>query len=237
MRSYEQTCPVAVALDAIGDRWTLLILRELAIGDQRFTDLRAHLPGIAPNLLSTRLAELVERGLVAKVDVPPPVARSVYRLTSRGGDVRPVLGALARFGVRDLDLSPDRPPMRPTGAVHSLLNAYYTGPQPGVERVRVVVDDEPFDVTLRSGVRARPTPDRSGTDGDADAESGESGGAGQPPDVTVVTTVRDLLAARQEGVSLAATVTGAREAREGFARAFALDLRRGTRVPAQPGAT
>jgi hypothetical protein len=119
--------------------------------------------------------------------------------------------------------------MRPTGAVHSLLNAYYTGPQPGVERVRVVVDDAPFDITLRSGVRARPTPDRSEVDAAAEA--------GDPPDVTVVTTVRDLLAVRQEGVSLAATVTGPREAREGFARAFALDLRRSTRVPAQPGAS
>jgi len=223
MRSYAQTCPVAVALDAIGDRWTLLILRELVTGDQRFTDLRAKLTGIAPNLLSARLAELVERDLVAKIELPPPAARSVYRLTSRGGDVRPVLGALARFGVPDLDPRPEMP-MRPVGAVHSLLNAYYTGPQPGLRWARVVVDGEAYDVTLRSGARA--TPAAAGPSGEDDDAPG--------PDLVVETTFGDLLASRQRDVPLVATFTGPDEARTAFGAAFALDVSPVEPVPPQP---
>ena len=78
-RSYDQYCPIAVALDALGDRWTLLILRELTIGERRFTDLRTALPGIAPNLLADRLRDLQERGLVEQRELPPPAARAVLR--------------------------------------------------------------------------------------------------------------------------------------------------------------
>src|SRR5918993_490090 len=158
VKSYAQNCPVALALDAIGDRWTLLILRELALGDQRFTDLRNALPGIAPNLLSSRLAELVDRGLVARAELPPPAARSVYRLSGRGEGVRPVLGALARFGVPDLPREPSEP-MRPLRALLTLLSAYYRGPQEGLDRVQVTVDGTPFLLALGDRVEVLTSPE------------------------------------------------------------------------------
>src|SRR5262245_47866006 len=98
-RSYDQYCSVAVALDVLGDRWTLLILRELLFGPQRFTDLRVALPGIAPNLLAERLRALEEEGLVAQEELPPPAARTVYVATEEGRRTAPVLQALSRFGL------------------------------------------------------------------------------------------------------------------------------------------
>ena len=89
VRYDEQYCPIARALDVLGDRWTLLILRELVNGDQRFTDLRTNLPGIAPTVLTQRLRALTEEGLVTTKELPPPAARSVYTLTERGPSCRP----------------------------------------------------------------------------------------------------------------------------------------------------
>src|SRR2546421_5058094 len=83
-RSYEQFCPLARALDVLGERWTLLVVRELLLGPRRFSDLRAHLPGIAPALLTQRLRDLEAAGLVRRAELPPPAARTVYELTERG---------------------------------------------------------------------------------------------------------------------------------------------------------
>src|ERR1700761_3530262 len=101
MRSYDQYCSVARALDVVGDRWTLLIVRELLLqGPARFTDLKNGLPGVATNLLSTRLKELEEAGLVAREDAPPPVATTLYSLTDAGRTLEPVLKALGQWGLR-----------------------------------------------------------------------------------------------------------------------------------------
>ena len=100
MRSYGQYCSVAKALDIVGDRWTLLIVRELlARGPSRYTDLRAGLPGIATNLLADRLRELETAGLVDREDAPPPVATTLFRLTGRGAALGPVITELGRWGV------------------------------------------------------------------------------------------------------------------------------------------
>ena len=100
MRSYHEYCAVAKALDVVGERWTLLIVRELATrGACRYTDLRAGLPGIATNLLATRLRELEETGVIEREEAPPPVATTLFRLTPRGQALRPVLDALAGWGV------------------------------------------------------------------------------------------------------------------------------------------
>lgn len=99
MRTYGQFCALAKALDVIGDRWTLLIVRELMSRDgARYTDLRAGLPGIASNLLSERLRDLESSGLVVRVDAPPPIASTLYRLTERGESLRPVIRELGRWG-------------------------------------------------------------------------------------------------------------------------------------------
>ncbi len=101
MRSYGQYCAVAKALDVIGDRWSLLIVRELTLqGSCRYTDLLNGLPGIATNLLSERLRELEEAGIVRREEAPPPVATTLYQLTESGRELTPVLTALGRWGSR-----------------------------------------------------------------------------------------------------------------------------------------
>jgi DNA-binding HxlR family transcriptional regulator len=101
MKSYNHYCAVAKALDAVGDRWTLLIIRELVgQGPCRYTDLMSGLPGIATNLLADRLASLEEAGIVRREQVPPPVAATLYHLTDTGRDLEPVLDALGKWGAR-----------------------------------------------------------------------------------------------------------------------------------------
>jgi DNA-binding HxlR family transcriptional regulator len=100
MRSYGEYCSIARSLDVVGDRWTLLIVRELALrGASRYTDLRNGLPGIASNLLAERLRELELAGVVAREEAPPPVATTLFRLTPRGEELRPVLDELMRWGL------------------------------------------------------------------------------------------------------------------------------------------
>jgi DNA-binding HxlR family transcriptional regulator len=100
MRSYGQYCSVAKALDVVGDRWTLLIVRELLLqGRCRYTDLRNGLPGIATNLLADRLRDLERAGVIEREDAPPPIATTLFRLSDRGERLRPVLDALGHWGV------------------------------------------------------------------------------------------------------------------------------------------
>ncbi|MFC4035049.1 winged helix-turn-helix transcriptional regulator [Streptomyces polygonati] len=101
MRSYGQYCSIARSVDVVGDRWTLLIVRELLLqGPCRFTDLRNGLPGVAANLLSTRLKELEAAGLITREDAPPPIATALYQLTGDGLALEPVLKALGLWGLR-----------------------------------------------------------------------------------------------------------------------------------------
>jgi DNA-binding HxlR family transcriptional regulator len=100
MRTYGQYCSLAKALDLLGDRWTLLIVRELWLrGPCRYTDVRDGLPGIATNLLADRLRELQEAGVVTREEPAPPVATALFRLTPRGEQLKDVLYELGRWGV------------------------------------------------------------------------------------------------------------------------------------------
>lgn len=99
-RSYNDACAAAHALDLVGERWALLVVRELMLGPKRFTDLRSDLPQISPNVLSQRLKELDEFGIVTKKILPPPAASQVYELTEWGLDLEPVLVQLGRWAVR-----------------------------------------------------------------------------------------------------------------------------------------
>jgi len=99
MRSYKQRCALAKALDIVGDRWTLLIVRELLIRERcRYTDLLRGLPGIATNMLAERLRELEAAGIVAREEAPPPVATSLFGLTERGRELEPTLLQLGSWG-------------------------------------------------------------------------------------------------------------------------------------------
>jgi DNA-binding HxlR family transcriptional regulator len=108
-RSYNQFCGVARALDLIGERWALLVVRELALGPKRFTDLRQGLPGIATNVLSVRLRQLERDGVVTRRLLPPPAPAQIYQLTELGRELVPIMLALGRWGAGTMGArSPDQ---------------------------------------------------------------------------------------------------------------------------------
>ena len=101
-KRYDQYCPIAHALGLVGERWALLIVRELMQGPKRYTDLTAGLPGIGTNILAARLRDLEEGGVVAKRRLPPPAASQVYELTPYGRALKPAMRELALWGIRSL---------------------------------------------------------------------------------------------------------------------------------------
>ncbi|MFD3583718.1 winged helix-turn-helix transcriptional regulator [Streptomyces sp. NPDC058683] len=112
-RSYDQYCSAARALDVVGDRWTLLIVRELLAGPRRYTDLHADLPGVSTDVLASRLKDMERDGVTTRRRLPPPAAAYVYELTARGRELLPVLQALGRWG------EPELGERRPTDAVRA----------------------------------------------------------------------------------------------------------------------
>ena len=106
---------MAKTLELVGERWTLLIVRELLVGPQRFTDLHAALEGIPRNLLADRLRDLEAQDIVTRTELPPPAARTVYELTGAGTALLPVIGALAQWGLTHL------PPPEPGETVSPAL--------------------------------------------------------------------------------------------------------------------
>ena len=120
-RTYDDGCAAAHALDLVGDRWALLVVRELLLGPKRFTDLRAGLPNASPNVLAQRLRGLEAAGVVRRGKLPPPAASKIYELTEWGRDLEPVIISLGRWGVR----SPSKPPDAALG-VDSLVLSFRT---------------------------------------------------------------------------------------------------------------
>ena len=206
-KTYDQFCPIARGLDLLGERWTLLILRELAIGDQRFTDLRRTLVGIAPNLLSSRLDRLQADGLVEQAELAPPAARTVYRLTEEGQRAVPVIRAIGRFGGQHLPEGP--PPGMPVRRSRIALLAPWATRQAleGQDSFVVEVDGERHQVQVGDGRT------------DVDRMPGDA--AGDPP--VLATTVSALVAARRLGEPLTAESHDVGAAKR-FAQAFALTL-------------
>jgi DNA-binding HxlR family transcriptional regulator len=100
-RAYDDPCGIARALDVVGERWALLVVRELVLGPKRFTDLRAGLLGVSTDVLSQRLRQLEHAGVLRQVTLPPPQASRAYELTDRGRELEPVLHALGRWGSRE----------------------------------------------------------------------------------------------------------------------------------------
>src|SRR5262245_8486233 len=164
-KSYDQYCPVAMTLDAIGDRWTLLIVRELLYGPQRYSDLQATLPGIPPNLLASRLRDLEADGLVERQTLPPPAARTVFALTADGRDLERVVRDLGRWGLRRLPPPRDDSEVKPAMALRTgLLTFAQPRRADADERTWVVMlGEETFTLFLDGGrVRAqRGRPERA----------------------------------------------------------------------------
>jgi DNA-binding HxlR family transcriptional regulator len=138
-RSYDQYCPLSRALDMIGERWTLLIVRELLAGPRRYTDLHADLPGVSTDVLAARLKEMESDGLVARRRLPPPAAATVYELTARGQDLLSALTALAHWGSADLAGPRPTDALRPHWFALPLMNelAELGIPCEGVANVRL----------------------------------------------------------------------------------------------------
>jgi DNA-binding HxlR family transcriptional regulator len=111
MRTYGDGCGIAYALDLVGERWALLIVRELLLGPKRFTDLRDGLPGASPNVLSQRLRELEDAAIIRRRTLPPPAGSSVYELTEWGRELKPIVISLGTWAVR----SPTFPEGAPVG--------------------------------------------------------------------------------------------------------------------------
>jgi DNA-binding HxlR family transcriptional regulator len=101
-RSYRQFCGIAHALDLVGERWSILVVRELLVGPRRFTDLVHGLPGIGTNILSARLKQLEHGGIVQRRRLPPPAASAVYELTEYGRELEPILHAVGRWGAKTM---------------------------------------------------------------------------------------------------------------------------------------
>jgi len=152
-RNYDQACPIASGLDVLGERWTLLILRELVGGPRRYSDLRAQLSGIATNLLAQRLNELERAGLIARTELPAPIARTVYSLTDDAWRlVVPILGAIARFGLETMRIDGEgfRSPLN--GFLVGVLLGFDTVRAVGVQATyRVQIDGRSFDFTVTEG--------------------------------------------------------------------------------------
>ena len=155
-RAYDDGCAAAHALDLVGERWALLVVRELLLGPKRFTDLKAGLPGASPNVLSQRLRDLEAVGILRRRKLPPPAASRVYELTEWGAELEPVIVRLGRWGAR----SPSKPRDAALG-VDSLVLSLRTMFDPsaaqgfggsyefrfGEDSFRAVVDDGRFEIS------------------------------------------------------------------------------------------
>jgi len=166
MRTYCDGCAAAHALDLIGERWALLVVRELLLGPKRFTDLRVGLPHVSPNVLAQRLRELERAGVVRRRKLPPPAASRVYELTDWGMELGPVIIGLGRWGAH----SPSRPRDAEIG-VDSLILSFRTMFDPqaaeglnasyelwlGEDHFRAVVAEGRFEVARGSVARPDAT--------------------------------------------------------------------------------
>jgi DNA-binding HxlR family transcriptional regulator len=149
-RSYSQYCPVAHALDVVGERWSLLVVRELVHGPLRYTDLLGRLEGCGTNVLAARLRQLEAGGVVRKRKLPPPAASTVYELTEAGVGLRPVLHALCAWGLRTLGPPPPGAELVP-GWLESALRTLAVHVDPAI-RVTVHSEGETASIAGRDAV-------------------------------------------------------------------------------------
>lgn len=159
-RTYAQFCGVAKALDLVGERWTLLLVRELLLGPRRFTDLQRALPGLGTSLLAARLKQLETLEVVRRDRLPPPAASAVYELTDSGLGLAPVVKALADWGSRQLDRPGAEETFRPEWL--ALYRAVSAQPATGVtETYQLHVGDQTVHVRVAGGraqARTGPAP-------------------------------------------------------------------------------
>jgi DNA-binding HxlR family transcriptional regulator len=203
-RTYAQHCGLARALDRIGERWTLLIVRELLVGPARYTDLREALPGMATNLLAERLRALEDQGIVVRRRLPPPAGTTVYELTELGRGLEEAVNALIRWGGRWMTEGSESDAFRPQWlalAVRALTRTQGTDGLPLTTRIQV--DGHSFTLTL--------------------TESGVEVAVGEEPPAQVIlaTDARTMLAIASGARPLATVIEGGEVRAEGDPEAIA----------------
>jgi len=183
-RTYGDGCGIAHALDLVGERWALLVVRELLLGPKRFTDLREGLPNASPNVLAQRLRDLEQGAIVQRRKLPPPAGSWVYELSDWGRELKPVIIALGTWAIR----SPSFPHDAPVGT-DSVILALGTFFDAGVAgdlsaRYEIRLGESTFDVRI--------------TDGEIELERGTA----TDPDATVVTDAESFSAIIWDGRDL-----------------------------------
>ena len=151
-RSYNQYCAVARALDIVGERWTLLIVRELLTGPKRFKDLLEGLHGIGTNLLAARLKDLEGHGIVRRTTLPPPAGSKVYELTELGWQLESVIVTLGHWGLKFLDIPGQEGDLRPGWAMVAMQCALKSEAARGLqESYEFRIDEEVFHMRIKDG--------------------------------------------------------------------------------------
>jgi DNA-binding HxlR family transcriptional regulator len=149
-RSYGDTCAIARALDVVGERWALLVVRELLLGPQRFSDLRRALPKASSNLIADRLRELEGRGVIDRRKLPAPASSRVYELTEWGRDLEPILLALGDWGIR-VPLPPAPATLSATSVVLFLRSSARPDPGAPPTTCRLELDDRVWAIRAEAG--------------------------------------------------------------------------------------
>jgi DNA-binding HxlR family transcriptional regulator/putative sterol carrier protein len=151
-RTYDQHCALAHGLDVLGERWTLLVIRELLLGPQRFSDLEGSLIGIGPNMLAARLRQMENDGLIEKRRLPPPASSTVYTLTGRGAALEPVIIELGRWGRHRLPPTIGHEAFRPGWLLIALKVSFDPDHAADLDAVyQLTVAEEPFIVRISGG--------------------------------------------------------------------------------------
>ncbi|MDX6610540.1 MAG: hypothetical protein QOF85_2465 [Solirubrobacterales bacterium] len=209
-RTYGEACRFAYALDLVGERWALLIVRELLLGPKRFTDLRAGLPHASTNILSDRLRELEHSAIIRRRQLPPPAASSVYELTEWGRELEPVVTQLGAWGARS-PIPPDSQAIGPDSIVLALRSLFDTETAAGVAgSYELRIGGEHFHIEI------------------ADGELKLRRGAAENPVAAIVVADAGTLAAILAGqlgiddatASGAAQIEGSKQAAKRFLRLF-----------------
>ena len=152
MKRFDQYCPVAHALSQVGERWSLLVVRELLHGPKRYTDLAHGLPGIGTNILAARLRDLEECGVVQKRKLPPPTPVTVYELTEYGKGLNEAIYALARWGARTLGPPKAKEELYPEWGVNALPALFNPEVARGLTETYVLkIDDDAFTARIVDG--------------------------------------------------------------------------------------
>ncbi len=156
-RQYDQVCALSVALDILGDRWTLLVLRELLFGSRRYSDILRGVPNMGTNLLAKRLKELEEAGLIQQTKLPPPAASTVYEFTAVGREaILPIMTTLTNFGVQHLQYPPVEGHFVPASSTMGAMNKFFKGDNPAIsEAVQIYIPNDAFYCVIENGKRGK----------------------------------------------------------------------------------